>query len=128
MERFLLSGPLYSTVYEKVRLARSTGDATKLALIQQRVCMPTTTVCSPIYHVGLLGESGNRRRIFEHGPVKYNPLREINGDTIIIDLPAVKQTLDELEAIERTLPSIYFVGIRDCRHHVLDLLAIIYGV
>ena len=123
-----LTGPLDSRVLKKIETARPTGTATKVSLLQQRVCL--VKVCPPmIYHVGLLAcESGSERRlIFEHGPVAYDAARDLS-DTVFIPLPPVDNTLEDIAAFERTLPKKYVLGARDCRHHVLDLLDYLYGV
>ena len=119
-----LTGPLYSRVLKKIELARPTGATTQVSLIQQRVCL--VKVCPPrIYHVGLLAAQHNEHRIFEHGPVTYDPLRDLS-DTVFIPLPPVRNTLEDIAAFERTLPKTYVLGARDCRHHVLDLLEYLY--
>jgi hypothetical protein len=123
-----LTGPLYSKVLHKIERARQTGATTHMTLLQQPVCL--VRVCPPmIYHVGLIGVSSTdgERRIFEHGPVKYDLSREMCDKTLMIPLPSVKNTLDEIAAFESLLPDQYLVGIRDCRHHVLDLLDYLYG-
>jgi len=122
-----LTGPLYSRVLRKIESARQTGEKTRVTLVQQPVCL--ARVCPPmIYHVGLLGVTGNDRRLFEHGPVKYDGSREMCDKTVLIPLPSVWNSLDEISEFESMLSSKYIVGIRDCRHHVLDLLGYLYDV
>jgi hypothetical protein len=124
-----LTGPLYSRVLHKIQGARPTGTATNVSLFQQRVCVPVINVCAPrIYHVGLLAESESQKCIFEHGPVTYDISRTLlhKDDTIFIALPSVRHTLEELIEFEKTLPHKYVVGLRDCRHHVLDILDFLY--
>ena len=125
-----LTGPLYSKVLDKIKTAQTTGTTTRITLIQQRICLAKVArveVCPPrLYHVGLLAEDNEMRRIFEHGPVKYDHARDVFEDDIIIPLPSVIQTVQDIEAFEKSLPSKYVIGIRDCRHHVLDLLHFLY--
>jgi hypothetical protein len=122
----LLTGPLYSKVLRKLEVAQSTGTTTRVTLLQQPVCL--ARVCPPmVYHVGLIGDSGGTRRIFEHGPVKYDASREMCDRTLVIPLPSVNNTLEDIIEFEKTLPARYVIGIRDCRHHVLDLLDYLYG-
>lgn len=122
-----LTGPLYSRVLAKIEKARPTGKTTSLALIQQRVCV-LPKVCPPhIYHVGLVAESSGRKHIFEHGPIEYDPLRALEfEDTVYVQLPSVINTIDDILTFELTLPTKYIIGMRDCRHHVIDLLDYLY--
>lgn len=122
-----LTGPLYSRVFRKVSLAKPTGTRTHLKLLQQRICI-AGGVCPPLlYHVALHGESDDAYRIFEHGPVRYDPYRTYDEfDTLVLDLPPVRNSLEDISAFEATLPSGYLIGVRDCRHHVLDLLDYLY--
>lgn len=120
-----LTGPLYSRVLRKIESARQTGSMTKITLLQQPVCV--ARVCPPmVYHVGLIGITGNDRRLFEHGPVKYDGSREMCDRTLLIPLPSVWNTLDDISEFEATLSPQYLVGIRDCRHHVLELMKYLY--
>jgi len=121
----MLTGPLYSRVLRKIERAKPTGTVTRVTLLQQPVCL--ARVCPPmIYHVGILGFNGDERRIFEHGPVKYDMHRPMCDNTVLIELPYVHNSLDDIAAFELTLPTTYVVGYRDCRHHVLDLLEYLY--
>jgi len=126
-----LSGRLYSKVLHKIQSARETGQTTRLTLIQQKVCLATVgrlQVCPPmLYHVGLLAETEDRQRIFEHGPVQYDQTRGFDDEkTLRIPLPSVHNALEDILAFEETLPTKYLIGVRDCRHHVLDLLGYLY--
>ena len=121
-----LHGPLYSKVLRRVQGARCTGHATSITLIQQPVCF-VKNVCPPmVYHVALLGEAEGDRRIFEHGPVRYDVARAVGDSDVLVALPSVRRTLDDIAAFEATLPTQYVIGVRDCRHHVLDLLDFLY--
>lgn len=121
-----LTGPLYSRVLRKIECARQTGVTTRVTLLQQPVCL--VKVCPPmVYHVGLIGIAGDDRRIFEHGPIKYDQSRVMCDRTLLVPLPSVRNTLEDIIAFESTLSPQYMVGIRDCRHHVLDLLEYLYG-
>ena len=126
-----LKGPLYSKIYRKVREARPTGTKTGVALFQQRVCV---VVCPPgIYHVGLIvrDERGGVRheRILEHGPVVYDDatFSRRESASVFVPLPDVGDSIEDILEFERRLPKNYVIGVRDCRHHVLDLLEYLYG-
>lgn len=47
-------------------------------------------------------------------------------DEISIRLPNTHRTLDELVDYENKLPNMYMLGVRDCRHHVSDMLCFCY--
>lgn len=122
MNGAFLTGPLYSNVLKKIERARPTGVTTSIKLLQQPVCL--VRVCPPmIYHVGLVGTEAGTQKIFEHGPVRYNPHRSLG---LLIALPSVWNSLEEIAEFEKTLPPGYLLGYRDCRHHVLDLLEYLY--
>jgi hypothetical protein len=123
-----LTGPLYATVLRKLQRATSTGTTTQLSLIQQRVCVgPAKIVCPPhTYHVGIVARSGEARRLFEHGPIMYDPDRPFGDETITIPMPSVRDSIEEIEAFEKTLQTSYVLGYYDCRHRVLDLLTYLY--
>jgi len=38
----------------------------------------------------------------------------------------VHNTIENIAEFEARLPTKYIIGIRDCRHHVLDLLHYLY--
>jgi hypothetical protein len=76
--------------------------------------------------VGLLGCDDTHRRIFEHGPVKYDVHRSMCDKTLLIELPYVHNSIEDIVAFESMLPTTYLLGYRDCRHHVLDLLEYLY--
>ena len=135
-----LTGALYARVLKAVETARQTGETTSVVLVQQKICVRPgrpgrgPVVCPPgMYHVGLLARSdqgATRTRVLEHGPVKYDASRfeldQITDPTIFVPLPSVHNTLDDIAAFEASLPTKYIIGIRDCRHHVLDLLNYLY--
>lgn len=84
-------------------------------------------MCPPlIYHVAIHAQEDIKHKIFEHGPVEYDRFRGFDGDTFVVDLPSVHNSLDDISAFELTLADAYIVGVRDCRHHVLDLLDYLY--
>ena len=124
-----------SRIFARVRAARSTGDVTSLMLLRQRVCV-SHGVCVPgIHHVGLLAVSENETRVFEHGPVRSftNPTAAstlydapLYDAPLYVPLPSVYNSLADIAAFERTLPRHYVLGVRDCRHHALDLLTYLY--
>ena len=123
-----LTGPIYATVLKRLQRATTTGTTTHLTLIQQRVCVgPAKIVCPPLmYHVGIVARSGETRRLFEHGPIAYDPDRPFGDETIIIPMPSVRNSIEEIEVFEKTLQSSYILGWYDCRHRVLDLLTYLY--
>lgn len=122
-----LTGPLYATVSKRLQSATTTGTTTQLSLIQQRVCVgPAKIVCPLMYHVGIVARSGETRHLFEHGPIAYDPDRPFGDETIIIPMPSVRNSIEEIEAFETTLQTSYVLGYYDCRHRVLDLLSFLY--
>jgi hypothetical protein len=135
-----------SRIFARVRAARSTGDVTSLMLLRQRVCV-SNGVCVPgIHHVGLLAVSEYETRIFEHGPVRsctvdtnptaatlydagaslYDAGASLYDAGAYVPLPSVHNSIADIAAFERTLPRHYVLGVRDCRHHALDLLTYLY--
>lgn len=115
---------MYAKIVRKLHNVKSTGTSTHVQLIRQRVCLGR--VCPPIYHVGLLVDSGTGRHIFEHGPIAYDQRRDIDF-SLVVPLPTVWNSIGDILDFEDTLPKHYIVGVRDCRHHVLDLLDYLYG-
>jgi hypothetical protein len=116
---------MYKHILTKIRAARPTGTTSRVELLGQRICLGP--VCPRVYHVGIRVHERDVHRIFEHGPIAYDPTREIDPATnIIIPLPSVERSIEDIMSFESTLPSTYLVGIRDCRHHVLDLLDYLY--
>jgi hypothetical protein len=47
-------------------------------------------------------------------------------DEISIQLPNIPMDMDDIMSHEKTLPSMYMLGVRDCRHHVSDMLHFCY--
>lgn len=123
-----LTGPIYATVLKRLQRATTTGTTTQLSLIQQRVCVgPAKMVCPPYtFHVGIVARSGETRRVFEHGPIAYDPDRPFGDETIIIPMPSVRNSIEEIGEFETTLQTSYVLGFYDCRHRVLDLLSFLY--
>jgi len=123
---------LYKRVFDKIKLAKSTGTVTKVSLLQQRICFArgnTLKICPPLYHVGLYAEDLNAYQIFEHGPVAYDGLRDFDEqNTILIYLPPIDKTIDQLQIHSNTLDTRYFLGVRDCRHYVEDMLVYMYDL
>lgn len=111
---------VYGDIYHKINRATCTGYISKVTLLQQRI--PGT----PLYHVGLAVEERGFSKIFEHGPIRYDPYRPFEDDGINVLLPPIKHTIRALEEFESTLPTQYVLGLRDCRHHVLDFLEYMY--
>lgn len=133
----LLYGDVIRRVDSAHRLARpTTAPSTHLYLVQQQLVVIDRKL--PIYHVALLGEDAvtGSRRVFEHGPLRVvdsnkdaclrDQRRCTIEDAIVSPLPAVEYTIDEIAEYEKTLPTQYIIGRRDCRHHVRDLLTWCY--
>jgi hypothetical protein len=112
-------------------LARPTASpSTNLYLVQQQLVVIDRKL--PIYHIALLGEDTvtGARRVFEHGPIRTaadsNKDAQTIQNAIVSPLPAVEYTIDDIAEFEKTLPTQYIIGRRDCRHHVRDLLTWCY--
>ena len=119
-----LNSALYGKVYRKVgSISKPTGNVSRVLLIQQRI--DVLRMPAPLYHVGLVVAQKDEHYIFEHGPIRYDPRREWEG-SLVIPLPGVHNTIRDIQEFEHTLPDKYIVGLRDCRHHVLDLLEYLY--
>jgi hypothetical protein len=117
-------GP-YSRIYNTILKARQTGTTSQVSLIQQQIKI--LNFKPNIYHVGLVIEDTEtkNKRIFEHGPIAYDPHREFT-DAVVVPLPSVCLTLEDIAEYHQTLPETYIIGVRDCRHHVVDLLTYLY--
>lgn len=124
----MYSNIMYSNILKKARLAKSTGTSTCVQLVRQQICIGR--VCPPVYHVALLAQQpGGVAHVFEHGPVtngEDSVGKTPQFQTIVVPLPTVWNSIDDILAFEATLPRTYIVGFRDCRHHVLDLLDYLY--
>lgn len=67
--------------------------------------------------------------ISEHNPswVKYTSTWKPNWkDEISIQLPNIPMDMETIIEHEESLPSMYVLGVRDCRHHVSDMLNFCY--
>lgn len=117
-------GP-YTSIYNTILKTKQTGTVSRVALIQQQIRI--FNFQPNFYHVGLVIEDAQtqKKRIFEHGPIAYDPHREY-PDAIIVPLPSVELSIDDISAYHRSLPETYIIGVRDCRHHVIDLLTYLY--
>ena len=130
MNRFLYGDILRHADHAR-RTVRVAAPATDLFLVQQQLLVARSKV--PLYHVALLGEDrrSGARRVFEHGPIRTNrcDARECRlSDAVLMPLPPVGVTIDDILAFEDTLPKRYIPGVRDCRHHVRDLMAWCYDI
>jgi hypothetical protein len=122
---------LYRRVFDKINVAKSTGNVTKVTLLQQQICFARNTlkICPPLYHVGLYAEDQYAYQIFEHGPVQYDHLRDFDDqNTVLVELPPIDKSISDLQAHSKTLDERYFVGLRDCRHYVEDMLIYMYDI
>jgi hypothetical protein len=122
---------LYRKVFDKVQLVKETGNVTRVSLLQQRICFARQSLnfCPPLFHVGLYAQDANEFQIFEHGPVQYDHLRDFDDDnTTIIQLPAIDKSVWQLQMHAKTLDERYFIGLRDCRHYVEDMLDYMYDL
>jgi len=121
----LLSNAVYGKVYKKIQtIPKATGNVSKVLLIQQRI--DVFNIQPPLYHVGLVIMEKDLSYIAEHGPIRYDPYRAWDHNSVTVTLPSVHNTIADVCAFETTLPKQYLVGVRDCRHHVLDLLDYLY--
>lgn len=123
---------LYADVYRYARppttsVART--PRTSLFLVQQPLQLPVRV---PLYHVAVLGvDRFGRREVFEHGPwrarMEHAGYSADDAATVLTRLPGVETSLDAILEYEATLPRRYILGVRDCRHHVSDLLKWCYN-
>jgi hypothetical protein len=92
-----------------------------IALLQQRILVASRP--TPAVHVGLVIRDlrTGDQRLFHHGADVLRSLYTLDTPTLT-PMPLTPYTLDEIKAYEATLPRYYVLGIRDCRHHVRDLL------
>lgn len=116
---------MYGDVILRARRAAATvpprGD-TRIALVRNTLYVPG------VYHVALMANGSD---VFEHGPGgpagRFLETLATDADyDVVMDLPSVDQEVWELREFERTLPTRYRLGFRDCRHHVADLLDYLY--
>jgi hypothetical protein len=120
-----LSNALYGKVYKKIGcIPKATGNVSKVALIQQRI--DVMNIQPPLFHVGLVIIEKETWYISEHGPIRYDPYRSFKHNSVTIELPSVHNTIADVQEFELLLPTKYIMGIRDCRHHVLDVLDYLY--
>lgn len=77
------------------------------------------------HHVAVLVHDGHRSRIFEHGirglRIPDCMYRKRSHDELVY-VGETPMTILDIESFERTLPDHYMLGVRDCRHHALDIL------
>ncbi len=104
----------------------SRGGLLRVYLIRQPTRLPA------IDHVALLFDAprGARRdvHIADHGPSTGNLINDIWVSRLTVTgLPPVARTIDEVREFESRLPTEYVPLVRDCRHHVLDVLDWLYG-
>lgn len=115
---------------DAIRKLPPTGTTTQLVFVRQRLVLPVTKHVLPLHHVALIAEDGTRRHILEHGPYRAQGNQSTDDlpalGVLYMPLPSVDLTLEEILAYEDTLPRTYIVGVRDCRHHVRDLLKFVY--
>lgn len=78
-----------------------------------------------VYHVGLLAENEGNVIVLEHGPINAR-LPAAQPLERVMQLPGVELSLQELLDYQDTLPKHYLIGVRDCRHHVIDVLNFCY--
>lgn len=70
--------------------------------------------------------------ISEHNPSWARNSNDDNGvhycwkDEISIHLPNVAHDMNDIIDHEQGLPGVYMLGVRDCRHHVSDMLSFCY--
>ena len=64
--------------------------------------------------------------VSEHSPETIDLFTPAWKDEFSIQLPNIPFELQEIVEFEDTLPSNYVFGMRDCRHHVSDVLRFCY--
>lgn len=78
--------------------------------------------------------SYSRMYISEHAPFWSTILEERQEglfdweEEISIQLPNIPYGMTEIMAYDKNLPQTYMLGIRDCRHHVCDMLSFCYPI
>jgi hypothetical protein len=118
------------------QVARRPGDAlggTELFLARKPLAVrvgPARLDLAPynVHHVLLVARSRGRTVRLEHCPAGDLPWLDTSSRCRVTKLPACPVDLDELLAFEASLPREYVLGMRDCRHHVIDLLTWAYGL
>lgn len=99
---------------------------TSVYVVQQRIYLP----CLWHYAVLVDAPNGNRRdtHICDHGPVRGNRINKIfEGEFILHKMPATPKSVDDIRSFSGSLPADYWLLLRDCRHHTVDVLDYIYG-
>lgn len=126
--KWFLYGDLLRRADHAHQTVHVTAPATNLYMVQQHLLDRKV----PLYHVALLGEDRRTgaKRLFEHGPIRTNHCMldqcELEN-AVLAPLPPVAYTIDDIRDFESTLPTRYILGVRDCRHHVRDLMAWCYA-
>jgi hypothetical protein len=115
-----LNGPLERRVQSIVKNRPHSGR-TRVYYIRQKLIVPSPV---PVYHVALLSARDDIVRAHQLCSKLIVP--ESDGDMHIVALPMVSDTPDDIMAYEATLPNAYMLGIRDCRHHAMDVLNYLY--
>lgn len=102
------------------------GGHTRVYLVRQPTRLPG------IDHVALLFDAprGERREVHvaDHGPRTGNLLNDLwVSELRITRLPGLRDTsIDDVRAFEAGLTTAYVPFLRDCRHHVMDVLEYCY--
>lgn len=77
------------------------------------------------HHVAVVVHDGHRTRTFEHG-IRGLPMPNFvyrsDVESDIVEVGETPMTISDIESYERTLPTHYVLGVRDCRHHAADIL------
>jgi hypothetical protein len=103
--------------------SRPHSGRTRVYYIRQNLIVPFS-IYRPLYHVALLSIRDDIARSHHLRSKLYMP--RTDGNIHIVALPMVSDTPDDIAAYEATLPNTYILGIRDCRHHALDVLNYLY--
>lgn len=121
----MVYGDVISTARQA--LLRPTTGPTTMTLVRCKI-YPRV---AGLYHVGLLAELDSQQpsiAVLEHGPHSLHgaPDYEETEWDRVLQLPGVALTPDELLRYQNQLPKWYLLGVRDCRHHIVDILRFAY--
>ena len=114
---------IYGPIERRLECIKNRPDSgrTRVYFIRQRLIVPSPV---PLYHVALLSARDDIVRAHQLCSKVITPRSD--GRMHILALPMVSDTPDDIVAYESTLPNAYMLGIRDCRHHALDVLDYLY--
>lgn len=114
---------VHSRAVQVIKVNQSKGN-TRVRLVYRNI-----GYFEDVYHVYLEFSECNSNNfcttyISEHKPFWDNQ-QSINQEEII-QMPNISLEIQDILKLESELPSMYVLGIRDCRHHVVDMLQLCY--